>query len=238
MIRVGICDDASSARDSLRLQLEKMVLFDRKKAEVIYEFNSGEVLVSWLEKHRGELDLIFLDIEMKSMNGIEAARKIREFDKNILLVFLTGYADFVFQGYEVEALDYLLKPVKAADLKRVMERVSSRLADDRNYIFMKNSDGAYRIYEEEIMYISSKRRQVGITRMDGQTLWFYQKLDNLEKSLGSDFVRIHQRYLVSSYHVIVMKSDRVHMSNGDQLPVSRALKQDAMAKLAKNIMKE
>lgn len=238
MIRVGICDDEASARDSLRLKLEKMDLFDQGEAEVIYEFNSGEGLVSWLGKHRGELDLVFLDVEMKALNGVEAARKIRESDRNILLVFLTGYADFVFSGYEVEALDYLLKPVKETDLKRVMARASDRMADETRHISLRNSDGTYRLYKEEIMYVCSQGRQVGVVLTDGRTLWFYQKLDQLEEVLGRGFVRIHQRYLVASRHVRVMGSDQVSMTNGQQLPVSRSLKQAAMAKLARNMMGE
>lgn len=108
MLRIGICDDECYARDALRLELEKLL---EETEEIVYEFSGGETAVSWLKKHPGEIDFLFLDVEMKGVNGIRTAEQIREFDTRIQIVFVTGFRDFVFEGYRVQAVDYLVKPV-------------------------------------------------------------------------------------------------------------------------------
>ena len=89
MLRIGICDDQLNARDALRFELEK-ILRD-KSEQIVYEFSTGASAVRWLEKHPGEIDLLFLDVEMDGISGMDAAAQIRNFDKEICLVFVTGY---------------------------------------------------------------------------------------------------------------------------------------------------
>lgn len=109
MPRIAICDDETDARDALRIQLENILI--ESAEEIVYEFSSGINAASWLSSHPGEIDLLFLDVEMKGLNGMETAEKIRTFDNQITIIFVTGYADYVFDGYLVEAFDYLIKPV-------------------------------------------------------------------------------------------------------------------------------
>ena len=86
MLRIAICDDEIAARDMLRIQLEKVLV--ESTEEIVYEFSSGVNAVSWLQKHPGEIDLLFLDVEMDGLNGMETAKKIRAFDKDLSLVFV------------------------------------------------------------------------------------------------------------------------------------------------------
>lgn len=99
MFRIGICDDESNARDALRFELEKAA--KEEDWEIVYEFSSGTVALSWLKNHPGEIDLLFLDVEMPGMSGMETARRIRVFSRELLLVFVTGYSDYVFDGYQM-----------------------------------------------------------------------------------------------------------------------------------------
>ena len=112
MLRIGICDDSAKARLSLHAMLERL-LEKRAVESQIYEFSSGEGLLGWIEKHTGEVDLVFLDIEMGGMNGMEAAKALRAQSDTLQLVFVTGYTDFVFDGYSVGALGYVMKPPQA-----------------------------------------------------------------------------------------------------------------------------
>ena len=144
MIRIGICDDESRAREALKIQLEQ--LLREEDAKVIYEFSSGEGLCAWLPKHAGELDLLFLDVEMGGMNGMETARRIRQSDNGLLIVFVTGYADFVFDGYSVQALDYVMKPVKRERLAQLMERVEEQLRRrSPQTLTIQNTEGLFRV---------------------------------------------------------------------------------------------
>ena len=133
MLRIALCDDELDARDALRIQLEQLLLEDIE--EIVYEFSSGTSAASWFQKHPGEIDLLFLDIEMRGLSGMETAAKIRQFDENLTIVFVTGYADYVFEGYQVDALDYLLKPVSNQKLSELLRRVRPQIYRPEKQVF-------------------------------------------------------------------------------------------------------
>ncbi len=233
MLRIGICDDEIGARDALRLCLERLLRADDGK--IFYEFSSGEGVVKWLSKHQGELDLLFLDMELGGITGIDAARMIRQHDTNLMLVFVTGYADFVFDGYEVQAMDYLIKPVKEEKLAQVLGRAQKLMEKHQPQTFtIQNADGLYRIAKQDILYLYSDRRLIVLVT-EGREYAFYGKLDDVEASIGSGFVRIHQRYLVRAG--AASKIEKNSVTVGDAcLPISRALRQDALAALARDML--
>ena len=181
MLRIAICDDEADARDALRFQLEKALM--EKSEEIVYEFSAGSNAVSWLGKHPGEVDLLFLDIEMKGLNGMETAKQIRTFDEQIMIVFLTGYSEFVFEGYSVGALDYMLKPVTAQKLMEVLCRVRTRLEQEEDKAFsFKNADGTWRFLLQDILCFCSDKRIVTLVTGNLPRLSFTNSL-NLCKSM-------------------------------------------------------
>ncbi len=234
MLRIALCDDEGNAKDFLRIQLEKIMNEDTE--QIVYEFSSGEVLTHWLESHPGEIDLLFLDVEMKKLSGIDAARQIRAFNTNLMIVFVTGYPDFVFDGYRVQALDYLVKPASLERLTEVMERVRKNMAAVAEAFFsFRNTEGLYRLSRSEIQFLYSEGRKVILTARD-LSFPFYGKLNQIEETLGAPFVRIHQRYLVNSS--FVEKICPEYVTIGDRnLPISRSLKDRAMAALAKDMLR-
>ena len=234
MLRIGICDDESDARDALRIQLEKLMI--EGSEESVYEFSSGAGAVSWLGSHPGEIDLLFLDVEMKGLNGMEAAGKIRTFDTQLIIVFVTGYADYVFDGYQVDALDYLIKPVTEEKLRRLLFRVRAKSAQEESRTFtLKNADGTWRIRLADILYFYSDKRRVILVSARGQYP-FYARLDEIEKKLSPDFVRIHQRYLVNPSHIDYLGSESV-MIRDTELPCSRRYRETAPYKIARAMMR-
>ncbi len=234
MLRIGICDDESDARDALRIQLEKLMI--EGSEEIVYEFSSGAGAVSWLGSHPGEIDLLFLDVEMKGLNGMEAAGKIRTFDTQLIIVFVTGYADYVFDGYQVDALDYLIKPVTEEKLRRLLFRVRAKSAQEESRTFtLKNADGTWRIRLADILYFYSDKRRVILVSARGQYP-FYARLDEIEKKLSPDFVRIHQRYLVNPSHIDYLGSESV-MIRDTELPCSRRYRETAPYKIARAMMR-
>ena len=160
MLQIGICDDSREARQALRWALERLLEMQAIQSQ-IFEFSSGEGVLTWAEHHRGELDLVFLDIEMDTMNGMETARALREQEERLQLVFVTGYADYVYDGYAVGALGYLLKPAKEGQLDDILSRALAALFRNRSEMYVcRNGDSFYRIPRSEILYFSSDRRQV------------------------------------------------------------------------------
>lgn len=203
MLRIGICDDVYDARLVLRAALERAAE-KRRITAAFFEFSAGENLLRWLEGHAGELDLVFLDLEMGDVDGIETARRLRAADEGLQIVFVTGHADRVFDGYGVGALGYLLKPPAPEALEEMLDRAGAALcrALERAYV-CRSGEVYYRIPLQKILYFSSDRRQVTCVTAD-RSYTFYGKLDDVAAQLGPDFVRVHQRYLVRAAAVGVI----------------------------------
>lgn len=234
MLRIGICDDVYDARMTLRAALERAL--DRRRTEArFWEFSSGEGLLRYLEGHAGELDLVFLDMEMGELDGMETARRLRAADEGLQLVFVTGYADYVFDGYSVGALGYLLKPPRAEQLSAVLDRCMEALCREGDKAFVcRSGDTTYRIPKRNILYFYSDRRQVTCVTT-GRDYTFYAKLDEVERDVGGGFVRIHQRYLVRAGAVDRVEGGEVYVGD-TALPVSRACQQTAMMALTRDML--
>lgn len=233
MLRIALCDDQADARDTLRIQLEKVLR--EGSEEIVYEFSSGTGAASWLAKHPGEIDLLFLDVEMKGLNGMETAEQIRSFDKDLVIVFVTGYADYVFDGYRVGALDYLVKPVSEQKLRDLIRRIRSKLSEEASLSFtVKNADGTWRFRLCDILYFYSDRRLVTLVTRNG-SYPFYAKLDDVEVRLAPHFVRIHQRYLVNPANVDHIGAGTVTLG-GTELPCSKRCQENARRRIAETML--
>lgn len=203
----------------------------------ILEFSSGEGILNWVEKHPGELTLIFLDIEMPGIDGMETAHKLRALSRELQLVFVTGYSDYVYDGYTVGALGYLLKPPKPEQLTDIMTRAQLALEQDKTPVYLcRNGEVTYRIPHREILYFFSERRLVSCVTA-AKTYSFYGKLDDVAAELAdADFVRIHQRYLVRAAAVGRVNGSEAEIA-GQRLPISRACRSDALLALTHSMLK-
>lgn len=235
-MQIGICDDNAEARLALRAALERA--FDRRRSEGVFlEFSSGEGMIRWMEKHAGELELVFLDLEMEDLGGMETARRLREMDEGLQLAFVTGYTDGVFDGYAVGALGYLMKPPKPEQLDGVLDRAAEALARDFDATFIcRKGDTLYRIPKKSILYFASDRRRVTCVST-ARTYAFYGKLGDVERAVGEGFVRIHQRYLVRAGAVDRVEGSQVFVGE-EALPVSRACRSAALTALARTVLED
>ena len=166
MLCIGICDDSYDARFALRSALERL-LEPRRQTARILEFSSGEGLLRWQSHHPGELHLVFLDLEMNQLDGMETARRLRQVEPGMQLAFVTGYDSHVYEGYQVGALGYLLKPPKAAQLADILDRATATLTQTNTAFFLcRSGEITYRIPYAEILYFVSDRRQVTCVTKD------------------------------------------------------------------------
>lgn len=234
MLRIGICDDEKDARFALRCAVQRHL----ERADipyVMYEYSSADGFLSWMQKHADDLDLLFLDIEMRGTNGMEAAQIIRGQDDRLQLVFVTGYADYVFDGYAVGALDYLTKPLDTERLARVLDRAQALIykREPETYT-VQNVDGLFRLPLKRILYFMSDRRQVVAVTKD-RRFPFYAKLDEVESSLAGGFVRLHRRYLANVGAIESMAGDAVNIGE-ESLPVSRSQKTAVLRAIGESVV--
>ena len=234
MLRIGICDDTAAARENLRLLCLKHFRLEEPE---FFEFSTGDGAVRWLKGHPGALDLLFLDIEMPGLSGMEAAEAIRAFDREVLLAFVTGYTDYVYDGYAVGAVGYLVKPVSEEKLSSLLDRAAVALEQRAPAVYtLRNAQGMFKVPLREILYAASDRRQVTLTTSRGDYT-FYGKLDDVAAQLGAGFVRIHQRYLVNARAVSAVVGASVQVGEA-RLPISRSLHQQAAMALARAMVGE
>ena len=223
MINIGICDDEAHLRKSLRLLLEtKLQLMGEDYR--MFEYDSGEALAA--DGGTAWPDILFLDIEMKQLSGMDTARLLRKRDARTILIFVTAYPDFVFQGYEVHAFHYILKPYDEHKIQTVLEQALKELGKSREQFFaFGHKSGALKIPLKKILAFSSDRRKVAVVLNDGKTLDFYGKLDDVEKKLPDYFIRCHNRHLVNLNHVDGLEKDCC-ICGTMQIPVRRACRRN------------
>ena len=152
-----------------------------------------------------------------------------------MLVFVTGYADYVFDGYTVNALDYVMKPCRDTRLREVLHRALAqlhRLAPDT--FLIKNADGMFRIPKNKILYLKSDKRVVTLIT-DTQSYAYYGKLDEAERELGDAFIRLHQRYLARAEAIERIEGSTACI-RGESLPISRANHPRALLAFARNML--
>ena len=215
MIEIAICDDEKIIREQIT------GLIERQKADCRIEgFATGKELLA-AKKH---FDLIFLDIQMEGMNGIETARVIREQDRLAVLIFITAMKEYVFEAFDVAAFHYLLKPVAEEKFAEVFEsavgEVQTRNTQEAPPIFIKTKTRNLTLRQKEIFYIESRAKKVGIHTTAG-VIEVYASMRGLEKQLGSSFYRSHRGYLVNMEHIAEYSNDMIDMSNGDRVYLAK-----------------
>lgn len=195
MLNIIICDDEKALRRDLKQILETELGLMGISYRIV-EYSSGEEVLSEYRQIHGQ-KILYLDIKLDNMNGMETARQIRQWDPSSVIIFVTVYPEFVFQGYEVRALDYILKPYEREKITASFHNALSMLdMTKESSFFLENRRGSLRISFDRIMYFFSERHRVHIVTTDGEKS-FYGKLGELESSLPSCFVRIHNRYIIN-----------------------------------------
>lgn len=230
MLEVVCCDDEKEMRKALIRLIEpefQLLGVDYQ----LSEFASGEELLS--SNRLETVDLLFLDIEMKNLDGIETAKQLRKVNQHAVIIFITAFADFVFQGYEVQALNYLLKPYSKEKILEVLHKALEELERTQpKYFLIEQKSGSTRVPLKDICYFMSDRRLLTVITTQGSYA-FYGKLSELE--LPECFLRIHNRYIVNLNYVEQVESASLSC-NQAQLPISRKYRQSFMVHFAKTLL--
>ena len=218
-MRIAVCDDEEKFRTQAKNLIDKLA----GSLDVIVDaYEDGNKLLTAFDKN--PYDVLFLDIEMPIMDGITLAKKLRERSDSIYIVFLTGHVEYALEGYEVNALRYLTKPVQEDKLREVLRFVMDKSTSKRQ-LMIKEDGEEILLNVSDIVYLEAQNQYVMIYTTDGEHLIRYN-IGDLEEQLKNDgFFRIHRGYLVSMAKVKKLVKNEVIMELPDEelsLPVSRS----------------
>ena len=217
MIHIAICDDEKHMSDHIRAMASDF--FRKKNSEIrLRTFLSGEDLLNY----DGQIDILFLDIQMDGMDGLETARKLRAGKFRGFLIFITVLKEMVFQSFEVQAYDYLVKPVDEKQFEKTMERLFASMQNVGEDSLLVQQGYERRIVpKDEIVFCEVIDRKIYLNLASGEVVDYYERIENLETKLDSYFFRCHRSYLINLKHLKGYKNGTAYMDNNKEVPVSR-----------------
>ena len=220
MLTIAICDDEAAQSDYLAALSREWAAIGKTAIDICV-YGSAESL---LFEREGEkpADIFLLDIQMKGIDGVRLAKKIRENNGSSQIIFITGYPDFIAEGYEVSALNYLMKPVGREKLFGELDRAVINLGRAEKALTLQTGDGAARFALSEILYIEAFGHGAAVVTKDGPHE-VRDGIGGIEASLDESFVKCHRSYIVGIRHVkLITKTDAV-LDDGAKVPLSRRL---------------
>jgi len=218
-VKIIICDDEEKQINELSTLLRKW-LKDRNLTAQISCYNSAESLLFAYEDDKS-VDILLLDIQMGGMDGVSLAKTIRQSDKGVQIIFISGYTEYILDGYDVEALHYLLKPILQDKLFTILDKALEKLDYNERAIFINHNGENIRIPLHEIRYLEVLHNYASIHAAETYTI--KKPLKEIEAELGEAFFRTGRSYIVNLRHVRKTSKREVHMSCGGVVPLSRGL---------------
>ena len=223
MITCAMCDDELPFAEQLRSLV--MAYAKKKRVELQAEtFASAEELLEEIENGAG-FERLFLDIEMRKMDGIDLGKKLRERSYQTLIIYVSGYDQYMRQLFEAEPFRFLSKPLKQEELENVLDKAFERISRFHRELFtIRFGKNVVNLLCRDIVYLESNKRKISVHTVRGE-YEYYHKLDEAEEELlaiSADFVRIHKAYLVNMEHVEAFQYEKLAFRDGTILSISEA----------------
>ena len=245
MLHITICDDEPSQLSLLETYVRSWMEQEKIEAEIFCCRNADQFFFQWEEKRN--TDLLLLDIEMPGMNGVDLAKKLRKMGESLQILFITGNAEYALDGYEVEAVSYLLKPVKEEQLISCLNRAKARLGREEPAILLEAAGELSRVKIRDISFLESAghdtlvylNREENGSKTAGRSgtatvqqsnpaeteilrsKMGIQKLEQLLREQSDSFYKIHRSYLINLMHVKKITRKEVVMEHDRIVPIAR-----------------
>lgn len=222
MIVVYLCDDNEAIRAFYKKELLKIAKKSNEEIS-IREFSSGESLIFTLEHHPSTADIIYLDIVMPGINGIETAKKLRGFGCTSEIIFLTSEEKYVFESFDVLPTNYIVKSsTTSSNFEKIFTKaVNNTYNKTKDFFTCKKGSITNRIPLSEIYYFEVSNRVIQL-HSSKEVFSFYDSMNAFEERLvDSNFIRTHRAFLVNLHAVRSISSDHLIIVNGEKIPVGR-----------------
>ena len=215
--KIAICDDLESDRDYLKDLLNKWAINNSHLLN-IDTFSSAESFLFHYEETK-DYDILLLDIEMGLMDGVSMAKKIRQDNDAVQIIFITGYSDYIAEGYEVNALHYLMKPVKEEKLFSVLERAIEKISKNDVVLNMDSANGMVRVPIYQIRFAEVFGNYVTIHANDEVVV--KMTLNEIEKLLDERFYRVGRSVIVNLNEVSRVTKTEIKLLDGTSIHLPR-----------------
>ena len=229
MISIAMCDDEKIFLSTLKEYYETYKT--KRNIELqLTQFSSGEDLIS---NYRLDFNIIFLDISMTGMDGIATARKIREFDTKVIIIFVTSLIKYGLVGYSLGAFNYIIKPISYKKFEAEMDKAVAACQDiERRYVTLKNTEGLFKLYVNDIKYIDTYNRRTMVHTKSRDIICFYnmRELESRLEMFG--FIRCHSGYIVSVNYIESVEKMTITLTTGEQIPISQQKRKEVMKSIA------
>jgi Response regulator of the LytR/AlgR family len=226
-MKIAVCEDEEYFANQIIKYINEWKNQSNISIEVFYFYNSEQFLSKWSESE--DYDLIFIDINMDRISGIELAKIIRDTNSLVTLVFVTQLRDYVFQGYKVNAMQYLIKPIKKEDCFECLNLVYEQ-SQKINYLIIKESSKIIKIPIPNILYIEMHSHNAVITTLT-DVYTTRQTVTQLLKIINDKyFIKCLKSYIINIRDVKSISKDACIMSNNKVIPINRATANDITGK--------
>lgn len=228
MLHIAICDDEKDFVQYLTGLINQYSEETGRDIKITAYYDGMELI----EKYDTTIDLIFLDIQMRIVNGLHAAERIRQMDDTVGIIFLTTLAQYGLEGYKYHATNYIIKPMKYARLKSELDKFVGRSQKEENpSLVIANDTGKYKVPLKSIRYIETYNRNL-MFHTEQENIICYKSMKEVERELcGKDFARCHASYIVNLFYVKGVKKLDIELITGEIIPISQPKRKEFMERL-------
>ena len=216
-VRIAICDDSAADAAYVGALLDQWAA-QRGLAVQAERFESAQAFLFHYEENK-DYDVLLLDIEMPGMDGVSMARAIRRENEAVQIVFITGYSDYIAEGYDVAALHYLMKPVKTDKLFAVLDRAMEKCRRNERCLLLEMPGEMVRLPLYQIRYLEVRQNYVTIHAKADYTV--KRPLAEFERELDEGFCRVGRAMIVNLRCVRRVTRTEVYLDDGAALPLPR-----------------
>ena len=215
--KIAVCDDSDTDRQYISGFIDRWAMNTGHTVKVSTFVSAEDFLFHYAEKN--DYDILLLDIEMGTIDGVTMAKKLRRDNDTVQIVFITGYSDYISEGYEVAALHYLMKPVKEEKLFSVLDRAAVKLSKNEKVLNLETGGEMARVPVYQIRYAEVFGNYVTIHASEDLTV--RMTLGDLEKELDDRFFRVGRSVIVNLTQISRVTRKEIKLNDGASIPLPR-----------------
>lgn len=229
MIRIAIVEDDDKYAEILEDYINKYANANPVTVSCVRHCNA----LTMIQNYRSEYNVILMDIDLPVMSGMDAAKKIRETDKSVVIIFITNLAQYACEGYGVEALDFVVKPVTYPDFAMKFARAVTRVESVKEREFsIPVVGGVYRIFPDKIIYVEVMSHKILYHTVE-KVIESRESLASVEKRLSeSKFLRTGKSFIVNPKHIVLVEGLKIELTGGEEIYLSHGRRREFLKELA------